>query len=60
MLSQMHGRDNDGRPMKIDWTDNKEVTSGLINQYLKASCTSSLRPHTPVWEGLAVEDRLDR
>eukprot|EP00277_Geminigera_cryophila_P044131 CAMPEP_0173089096 /NCGR_PEP_ID=MMETSP1102-20130122/25583_1 /TAXON_ID=49646 /ORGANISM="Geminigera sp., Strain Caron Lab Isolate" /LENGTH=490 /DNA_ID=CAMNT_0013972639 /DNA_START=8 /DNA_END=1477 /DNA_ORIENTATION=- len=22
---QMHGRDNDGRPMKIDWSDNKEV-----------------------------------
>ena len=22
---QMNGRDNDGRPMKIDWTDNKEV-----------------------------------
>ena len=21
----MHGRDNDGRPMKIDWSDNKEV-----------------------------------
>lgn len=21
----MHGRDNDGRAMKIDWSDNKEV-----------------------------------
>jgi hypothetical protein len=60
MLSQMHGRDNDGRPMKIDWTDNKEVTSGLIHQYLKASYTSTLRPHTPISEDLAVEDRLDR